>query len=82
MNRTFVVAILVLAATRALAQAPVGCDKFKWPLDHERALLANPSHLSSGAEMAQPLSMGVTIALVSFADAKLPVRASRGSESC
>lgn len=77
MTRTFVVVILVLAATRALAQAPVGCDKFKWPLDRERTLLENPSQLSSGAEMARPLAMAVTVALVPLANAKLPVTPSR-----
>lgn len=35
------VALAVLAiAAPAFAQEPVGCDKFKWPLDHEKALLA------------------------------------------
>ncbi len=32
------IAATLLAAAPALAQEPVGCDKFKWPLDHERAL--------------------------------------------
>jgi len=34
MRATFALAVL-LAAAPALAQEPVGCDKFKWPLDRE-----------------------------------------------
>ena len=33
--------LLALLTTPALAQEPVGCDKFKWPLDKERALLTS-----------------------------------------
>jgi hypothetical protein len=32
--------LALLLATPAFAQEPAGCDKFKWPLDTERALLA------------------------------------------
>ena len=43
MARIIIGLIAALAATQALTQAlaqePVGCDKFKWPLDSERALL-------------------------------------------
>jgi hypothetical protein len=75
------IAATLLAAAPALAQEPVGCDKFKWPLDHERALLASPSQLSSGAAMAQPLAAAVTLALVPLADAKLPVAPSHAPKS-
>ena len=32
-------ALIALALVRpAAGQEPAGCDKFKWPLDHERAI--------------------------------------------
>jgi hypothetical protein len=60
-----------------VAEEPVGCDKLKWPLDHERALLAKPSQTASGGEVQQPLAAAVTVTLVPFADAKLPMAPSR-----
>ncbi len=75
------IAATLLAAAPAFAQEPVGCDKFKWPLDHERALLASPSQLASGAAMAQPLAAAVTVALLPLANANLPVAPSRAPKS-
>jgi hypothetical protein len=50
--------IALLLATPALAQTPkqepAGCDKFKWPIDKERALLAKATPAESGATMSQP----------------------------
>lgn len=50
--------IALLLATPALAQGPkqepVGCDKFKWPIDKERALLVKATPVESGATMSQP----------------------------
>jgi hypothetical protein len=37
--------------------------------------------MSSGAEMVQPLAMAVTVALVPFTDAKLPVGPSRSPKA-
>ena len=42
-------------AMPALAQKPVGCDKFEWPLDRKRALLANAAPASSGGDAQQLL---------------------------
>ncbi len=81
MKARWLIPIALLIAAPALAQEPVGCDKFKWPLDHERALLASPSQLSSGAAMAQPLAAAVTLALLPLSDAKLPVAPSRAPKS-
>jgi hypothetical protein len=64
-----------------LAQEPVGCDKFKWPLDQERALLANPTQSASGGEMQKPLASAVMVTLVQFADANLPMVPSRAPKS-
>jgi hypothetical protein len=59
----------------ALAQEPVGCDKFKWPLDKERATLNGTDlpKLASGTRAAWPLPFATTVTLVPFADAKLPM---------
>ncbi len=61
-------------AAPALAQEPVGCDKFKWPLDRERATL-NGSDLPkivSGAQVPFPIPFATIVALKPLADAKLP----------
>jgi hypothetical protein len=81
MNRRFLVTIALLMAVPAFAQEPVGCDKFKWPVERERALLASPSPISSGGAMPQPLAAAVTVALVPYADANLPVPPSRAPKS-
>jgi hypothetical protein len=81
MKKHWLIPIALLIAAPALAQEPVGCDKFKWPLDHERALLASPSQLPSGGETLQPLGTAVTVALAPYADAKLPVPPSRAPKS-
>ena len=39
MKPLFILFALCVSAAPALAQEPVGCDKFKWPLDKERATL-------------------------------------------
>lgn len=72
-------AIVVLAwlalAAPALADEPVGCDKFTWPLDKERAMLtsAGTVAVASGMKLALPLPVAVTVDLSPFADAKLPM---------
>jgi hypothetical protein len=81
MKRSLLIAIALLTAAPAFAQAPVGCDKFKWPVDRERALLASPSQMASGAEMPKPLATAVTVALVPYAGAKLPVPPSRAPKT-
>jgi hypothetical protein len=71
-----VVALLLFAAAgpALAAEEPSGCDKFKWPIDHERAALTAPDRakLSSGAELAALPVSGITLALLAPADAKLP----------
>jgi hypothetical protein len=72
----FIAATLTVAAP-ALAQEPVGCGKLKWPLERERALLASPTPMRSGATMPQAVGTAVSITLVPDADAKLPAPPSR-----
>ncbi|KJC49603.1 hypothetical protein [Bradyrhizobium sp. LTSP857] len=68
-------AVLSLSATSALAaEEPSGCDKFKWPIERERAALTAPDRakLASGAEQAALPSSGITLALVAPQEARLP----------
>ena len=81
MGRSLFALIALLIAMPAVAQEPVGCDKFKWPLDRERALLASPMQVASGGEVQQPLATAVMVTLVPFADAKLPIAPSRVPKS-
>jgi hypothetical protein len=75
MRKLWFVALLAFAAAPVLAaEEPSGCDKFKWPVDHERAVLTAPDRvtLMSGGELAAMPTTGITLALVAPADAKLP----------
>jgi hypothetical protein len=75
-RQSFVVALLLLGTAPAWgAEEPSGCDKFKWPIDRERAVLTAPDRakLTSGNELAALPTGGITLALVAPADAKLPM---------
>src|SRR4029077_17833661 len=75
MRAPLLAALLLLGAVSArAAEEPSGCDKFKWPIERERAALTAPDRakLSSGNELAAVPSSGITLALVAPADAKLP----------
>jgi hypothetical protein len=75
MRKSLVAALLLLTAAPAwAAEEPSGCDKFKWPIERERAALTAPDRakLSSGNELAALPSSGITLALVAPPDAKLP----------
>jgi hypothetical protein len=67
----------------ALAQEPVGCDKFKWPLDKERATLTGSDlpKLASGSRAQWPLPFATLVTLRPFNDVKLPVAPERGPKS-
>jgi hypothetical protein len=67
--------IAVFGTTAALAaEEPNGCDKFKWPIARERAALAAPdrTRLTSGSELPALPTTGLTLGLVTAAEAKLP----------
>jgi hypothetical protein len=68
----FVVALALLASSPAWAAEPSGCDKFKWPIDKERAALTAPDRAktASGAQLMVPV--GVILALRPPAEANLP----------
>ena len=82
--RSFLIALAVCSiAAPCLAQEPVGCDKFKWPLDKERATLNGTDlpKVASGARASWPVPFATTVALVPFADAKLPMAPERAPKS-
>ena len=67
--------LLMLSVAQAwAAEEPSGCDKFKWNIDHERAVLtaSDRAKLNSGAELSALPSSGVILSLVAPAEAKLP----------
>jgi hypothetical protein len=66
--------ILLGTASAFAAEEPSGCDKFKWPIERERAALTalDRMKLPSGGELAAVPATGVTISLVAPAEAKLP----------
>jgi hypothetical protein len=79
----FIVIAACAVAGHAFAQEPVGCDKFKWPLDKERATLNGTDlpKIASGASVTFPIPFGTIVALVPFADAKLPTPPERAPKS-
>jgi hypothetical protein len=75
MRNALLIALLLLNAAPTLAaEEPSGCDKFKWPIEHERAALTAPDriNLASGAELATVPATAMTFALVTPAEARLP----------
>lgn len=79
MRNALLISLVLLGTTSAwtstwAAEEPSGCDKFKWPIEHERAALTAPDRvkLASGGELAAVPATGMTIALQAPAEAKLP----------
>ena len=75
MRAPLLIALALLSTAPALAaEEPSGCDKFKWNIDRERAALTAPDRikLASGGELAALPTTGVTLALRTPAEAKLP----------
>jgi hypothetical protein len=79
----FIVIAACVMAAPALAQEPVGCDKFKWPLDKERATLNGTDlpKIVSGDRVTFPIPFATIVALVPFAEAKLPATPERTPKS-
>lgn len=73
-NALLIALWLLSAAPTFAAEEPSGCDKFKWPIEHERAALTAPDRvkLASGAELATVPTTGMTFALVTPTEARLP----------
>ena len=77
----FSMLLSVMLAGAAFGQEPVGCDKFKWPIDKERALLAAAAPVAPGGEVGQPLSGAVKLPLAPLAEVTLPTSPSRQPKS-
>jgi hypothetical protein len=75
--------VVALAAGPCFAQEPIGCDKFKWPLDKERATLTGTGlpKVASGDRISWPIPFATTVGLVPFANAKLPTAPERAPKS-
>lgn len=74
MRRLVFLALTVAAAAPAFAAEPSGCDKFKWPIQRERAALSAPQRttLTSGAAVTSPLPIAAVLTLRPRDDAGLP----------
>lgn len=73
MRQRLALVILLLGPSTAFAEEPVGCDKFKWPVDLERAALstADQQKVVSGADVTTVAAEKVS--LKPFAEAGLPM---------
>jgi hypothetical protein len=85
-DRTMKISLIILSlciATPAFAQEPVGCDKFKWRLDKERATLTGSDlpKVDSGSRINWRLPFASIVALVPLAEAKLPMAPERAPKS-
>ena len=68
-------------ATPGFTQEPVGCDKFKWRLNDEKALLATAAPAPSGGQAAQTSGTAIKLLLLPLAEANLPSEPSRKPKS-
>ena len=71
----FLALTLFSTAPAFAADEPSGCDKFKWPINRERAALTAPDRtkLTSGSKQASLPSSGITLTLAAPTDVKLPL---------
>jgi hypothetical protein len=66
----------------AHADEPVGCDKFKWPIDKElTVMIGDTIAIPSGTNLPKARPVSVIVALKPFADAKLPTPPERTPKS-
>jgi hypothetical protein len=82
--RVFLIALaLCIGVGPAFADEPAGCDKFKWPLDKERATLTGTDlpKVASGSQIAWPLPFATSFALVPLNEAKFPIAPERAPKS-
>jgi hypothetical protein len=71
---TFLAALTISMTSALAAEEPSGCDKFKWPIERERAALTAPdrARLATGSEQAALPASAITLGLVAPSEAKLP----------
>jgi hypothetical protein len=74
MLRALTVVVALCISNAALAQEPSGCDKFKWGIDRERALLgAATANTEYGPELPNVPATAKRINLKPFESAALPM---------
>ncbi len=81
--KTLLIVLMLCIGRPALAQEPVGCNKFKWPLDKERATLTGSDlpKLTSGSLTTWPLPFATLVTLLPLEAAKLPIAPERPPKS-
>jgi hypothetical protein len=79
MRAPVLITLLLLGAPALAAEEPSGCDKFKWPIERERAALTAPDRLkiASGADLNPTLPVAGVISLRPSAEANLPTTPER-----
>jgi hypothetical protein len=78
MIRAWVLLTVLAAGSAAMAQEPSGCDKFKWGIERERALLnAATAKTPFGLELPQIPATATRLELQAFEKAALPMPAER-----
>lgn len=78
--RQYAFVLFLLAFTgSAYAEEPIGCDKFAWPLERERALLTGTevAPIQNGSALDLPSARAAALKLVALPEAKLPMTPGR-----
>jgi hypothetical protein len=80
MLRAMVMLAVLGAGSAALAQEPSGCDKFKWGIEHQRALMsAATAKVGYGPELPGIPATATRIEVKPFETATLPMTPERAS---
>src|SRR5260370_13004255 len=71
--------VLLGAIPASAAEEPSGCDKFKWPIERERAALTAPDRpkIASGDDLKPALPVAAIVSLRPAAEADLPTTPER-----
>jgi hypothetical protein len=79
MRAPLLITLALLGAPAYAADEPSGCDKFKWPIERERAALTAPNRprIASGADLNPALPVAAVISLRPSAEANLPTTPER-----
>ena len=80
MRAPWLIAFVLLGTIPAsAAEEPSGCDKFKWPIERERAALTAPDRLkiASGDDLKPALPVAAIVSLRPAAEANLPTTPER-----
>jgi hypothetical protein len=80
MRKPLIIALTLLGVVPAwAADEPSGCDKFKWPIERERAALTAPDRpkIASGADLGAALPVAALMSLRPSPEASLPTTPER-----